>query len=158
MPVVDTKNFGRVEYDAETTLEFPRGLPGFEERRGFLPLHQPENDPLIFLQSLEDPELCFVTAPIHVVYPAYRLEAEAEDLAAIGLPAAPRIGEEAFCLAVLSIREEGPTANLLAPVVVNPATRKCVQAVASSSGYSHRHPLCAEASTEKAAYEAIKCS
>jgi flagellar assembly factor FliW len=144
MPVVDTKNFGRVEYEAEAALEFPRGLPGFEERRGFLPLHQPENDPLIFLQSLEDPELCFVTIPVQVVDPAYRLAAEAEDLAAIGLPPGPRIGDEAFCFAVLSIREEGPTANLLAPVVVNPVTRKCVQAVAPSSGYSHRHPLCAE--------------
>jgi flagellar assembly factor FliW len=147
MPVVDTKNFGRVEYEAEAALEFPRGLPGFEERRGFLPLHQPENDPLIFLQSLEDPELCFVTVPVHVVDPAYRLEAEAEDLASIGLPASPHIGEEAFCFAVLSIREEGPTANLLAPLVVNPATRKCVQAVAASSGYSHRHPLSAEEAT-----------
>jgi flagellar assembly factor FliW len=144
MPVVDTKNFGRVEYEAEAALEFPRGLPGFEERRGFLPLHQPQNDPLIFLQSLEDPELCFVTIPVQVVDPAYRLEAEAEDLAAIGLPPEPRIGDEAFCFAVLSIREEGPTANLLAPVVVNPVTRKCVQAVAPSSGYSHRHLLCAE--------------
>jgi flagellar assembly factor FliW len=158
MPVVETKNFGRVEYEAEATLEFPRGLPGFEERRGFLPLHQPENDPLIFLQSLEDPELCFVTAPVHVVDAAYRFAAEADDLASVGLPASPRMGEEAFCLVVLSIREEGPTANLLAPVVVNPATRQCVQAVAPSSGYSHRHPLGDQTSTEKAAEEAIACS
>jgi len=161
MPVVDTKNFGRVEYEPEAALEFPRGLPGFEERRGFVPLHQPENDPLIFLQSLEDPELCFVTLPVQVVDAAYRLEAEAEDLAAVGLPESPRIGEEAFCLAVLSIREEGTTANLLAPVVVNPATGQCVQAVAASSGYSHRHPLCAEKSAEKPAEgpaEAPACS
>jgi flagellar assembly factor FliW len=153
MPVVETKNFGRVEYDAESALEFPRGLPGFEERRGFLPLHQPDTDPLIFLQSLEDPGLCFVTIPVGVIAPDYRLEAEAEDLASVGLPPEPRLGEEAFCLVVLSIREEGPTANLLAPLVVNSATRKCVQAVAASSGYSHQHPLSAETPAE-----AMACS
>ena len=70
MPVIETKNFGRVEYGADSALEFPRGLPGFENRRGFLPLHQPENDPLLFLQSLEEPGLCFVTVPVLVVDPA----------------------------------------------------------------------------------------
>src|SRR4051794_15543817 len=67
MPVVTTNHFGPVEYEAESVLEFPRGLPGFEDRRGFLPLRQPENDPLIFLQSLEDPALCFTTAPVRAL-------------------------------------------------------------------------------------------
>jgi len=48
-----------------------------------------------------------------------------------------------LCLAVLSIRENGPTANLLAPVVINLSNGKGVQAVAVSSGYSHQHPMCA---------------
>lgn len=151
MPVVQTKHFGAVEYEEKSALEFPRGLPGFVERRRFLPLHQPENDPLVFLQSLEEPDLCFVTVPVLVVDPNYRLEIAAEDRAAIGLPPGPlRIGEHVLCLAVLSLREEGPTANLLAPVVGNLATGKCVQAVAAGSEYALRHPLCAA--------EAVACS
>jgi flagellar assembly factor FliW len=59
----------------------------------------------------------------------------------------PRIGDEVLCLTVISIREDGPTANLLAPVVVNLRNRESVQAVAPSSRYSHRHPL---ASPERA--------
>jgi flagellar assembly factor FliW len=152
MPVVETKNFGRVEYAADTVIEFPRGLPGFESRRGFLPLHQSENDPLVFLQSLEEPALCFVTVPVLVVDPAYRLDAEAEDLALVGLPPGrPRLGADVLCLAVVSLREDGPTANLLAPVVVNLANRRAVQAVSAACGYSHRHPL-------RAAEEAMACS
>ena len=41
----------------------------------------------------------------------------------------PRIGEDVLCLTVLSIRETGPTANLLAPMVVNLHNRKAVQAM-----------------------------
>lgn len=151
MPVVATKNFGRVEYEAEAVFEFPRGLPGFEKCRGFLVLRQPENDPLVFLQSVERPELCFVTVPVLVVDPAYRLAIETEDAGLLELRTArPRIGEQVLCLAVLAIREEGVTANLLAPIVVNPANRKGVQAVVAGAEYSHQHRLCAE--------EAVACS
>ena len=144
MAVVDTSNFGKLEYQEDAALVFPRGLPGFEDARGFLPVHQPENDPLIFLQSLEDSSVCFVTVPILVVDPDYRLEIENEDRETIGLaPRRPRIGQDVLCLAVLSLREEGPTANLRAPVVVNLANRQGVQAVARRGGYSHRQPLCA---------------
>jgi flagellar assembly factor FliW len=84
--------------------------------------------------------------PVLVVDPRYRLEVNAEDLALVGLAAArqPRIGEEVLCLAVVAVRESGPTANLLAPIVVNLANRKAVQAVAPQSGYSHQQALVSE--------------
>jgi flagellar assembly factor FliW len=47
-----------------------------------------------------------------------------------------------MCLAILTVPKEGPvTANLLAPVVVNLATRVAVQAVRADTMYSHRHPI-----------------
>jgi flagellar assembly factor FliW len=150
MPTLQTKNFGLIGYDADAALEFPRGLPGFEERRRFLALHFDGTDPLVYLQSVEDPGLCFLTIPVLVADPTYRLRLEPEDTELIGLTSsAPRIGEEALCLTVLSLREEGPTANLLAPIVVNLRNRQSVQAVATQSGYSHQHPLMAE--------EAVTC-
>jgi len=53
----------------------------------------------------------------------------------------PRIGDDVLCLSVLSIRETGPTANLLAPIVVNLRNRKAVQAVAPESDYPHQFAL-----------------
>ena len=66
-----------------------------------------------------------------------------QDLEVLGLPAhhQPRIGEDILCLAVLSIRKTGTTANLLAPVVVNLKNYRAVQAVTPESGYSHQHLL-----------------
>lgn len=146
MPVLDTTRLGTISYGEDSVLEFPRGLPGFENRRGFVAVHLPASDPLVFLQSLEDPGLCFLTTPVAAVDPDYRLEIGAEDRELLGLPPdrRPAAGKDVLCLAVLSVRESGPTANLLAPVVVNLRNRKAVQAVTAAAGYSHRHALCAE--------------
>jgi flagellar assembly factor FliW len=152
MPVLETQNFGPIAFDQESVLEFPRGLPGFEECRQFVLVQIPQTAPLVFLQSLEQASLCFTTMPVQSVDPDYRLHVIPEDLALVDLPAQrrPRIGHDVLCLAVLAVRESGPTANLLAPLVVNLANRKGVQAVAPESDYSHRHALLPE--------EAMACS
>jgi flagellar assembly factor FliW len=140
---MQTKNFGTINYQPDSELEFPRGLPGFGERRRFVAVRFVESDPLVYLQSLEDPALCFITMPVLAVDPRYRLKVTGEDLGQIGLTSArqPRIGEDVFCLTVLAMRESGPTANLLAPIVINLKTRRAVQAIAPESEYSHQHEL-----------------
>ena len=146
MPVLETKHFGKLSYETDSELEFPLGLPGFDERKRFVAVHFVENDPLIYLQSLEDPALCFITMPILAVDPRYRLKVSGEDLGHLGLSSIrqPRIGDDVLCLSVLSLRETGPTANLLAPIVVNLRNRKAVQAVALESDYPHQFALMAE--------------
>jgi flagellar assembly factor FliW len=146
MPVTQTKNFGNISYEPDSELEFPLGLPGFESRRRFVAVRFVESDPLVYLQSLEDPALCFVTMPILSVDPQYRLKVSSEDLGQLGLPGGrpPRIGEDVFCLTVIAIRESGPTANLLAPVLINLKNRKAVQAIAPDSDYSHQYELMPE--------------
>ena len=143
---MQTRNFGTIAYEADSEPEFPLGLPGFESRRRFVALRFVESDPLVYLQSLEDPALCFVTMPILSVDPRYRLKVGSEDLDRLGLPGTrqPRIGEDVFCLTVIAIRETGPTANLLAPVVINLKTRQAVQAIAPESEYSHQFELMPE--------------
>jgi flagellar assembly factor FliW len=146
MPVQETRKFGRIWYEVESKIEFPAGLPGFEDRRQFLAVQLPDANPLVFLQSLEDPDLCFVTLPVLSVEARYRLRLSGEDLERLGFTGGrqPRIGIDVLCLAVLSIRASGPTADLLAPVVVNVANLKAVQAVMADSGYSHQHALLAQ--------------
>ena len=146
MPSFDTKNFGIVSYQPEAVVEFPAGLPGFDQRRQFLALQFPDSAPLIFLQSLEDPGLCFITLPVLAVDQRYRLQVNDEDRRRVGLPVgrALQIGEDVLCLTVISLRESGPTANLLAPVVVNLTNRQAVQAVADDAAYSHQHVLVPE--------------
>jgi flagellar assembly factor FliW len=143
MPELETTNFGTITFPPESVFEFPAGVPGFEERRRFIPVQNQRTAPVVFLQSLEIPSLCFITIPVLVVDPQYRLRMMDHDLEVLDWRAErqPRVGEDVLCLAVLSLRESGPTANLLAPVVVNLKNYKAVQAVAPESDYSHQHAL-----------------
>jgi len=75
MPVFESQRLGSLAYDSESTIEFPRGLPGFDHRRAFVAVHLPGADPLVFLQSLEDPALCFITAPVAAIGVALGLAA-----------------------------------------------------------------------------------
>src|SRR5215467_9076331 len=87
MPVMQTKNFGTIAYEPDSELEFPCGLPGFDSRKHFVAVRFVESDPLVYLQSLEDPDLCFITMPVLAVDPRYRLKVAGEDLQHLGLPA-----------------------------------------------------------------------
>jgi flagellar assembly factor FliW len=146
MPVLETKCFGPISFAVELTIEFPRGLPGFDERRVFLPVQIPDTAPIVFLQSVDEPSLCFPTLPVLAVDPQYLLNMTEEDRDLVGLSIErqPKIGDEVLCVAVLSLRETGPTANLLAPVVVNLSNHRAVQALAPESDYSYQHTLLPE--------------
>jgi flagellar assembly factor FliW len=144
MPSFDSKDFGRINYEPGSVLEFPNGIPGFEDRKRFVALTFPHTHPLVFLQSLEDAGLCFITLPVLSIDREYRLMVSEEDLERIGLPPErqPRIGEDVACLAVVTVqRTGGPTANLLAPLVINIRNLKAVQAIPPEPSYSHQYSL-----------------
>jgi flagellar assembly factor FliW len=142
MPAVKTKYFGKIPYETGSEIEFPAGLPAFEERRKFVLIQLPKTHPLLFLQSLEDPDVCFPVLRALAVDPHYRLRLAKEDLRRLDLPTSrqPRVGEDIECLAVVALRKDGATANLLAPVIVNLRKMQAVQAVGGDS-YSLQHPL-----------------
>jgi len=140
----DTRYFGPVEYNEESVLVFPDGIPAFEQEKRFLALRQPINEPMVFLQSLANPHLCFATLPVPAACPEYKLNMTPEDLAALGLRTdrQPSIGGDVLCLAILSLEEDAPpTANLLAPIVVNVRTLRGRQAIQSDCPYSYREVL-----------------
>ena len=144
MPVLLTKYFGHVEYREDDVLQFQAGLPGFEAQSQFLAIEPPADAPLTYLQSVRLPGLCFLALPMQTVDPGYQLAIAQEDLELLGLQTGrqPRMGEEVRCLAVIVVAESGQiSANLLAPVVINPVNRRGVQAVRMDTLYSHQHPL-----------------
>jgi flagellar assembly factor FliW len=135
-----SNEFGVVEYEPDTVISFPRGLPGFESERFFVPIEREATKPVLFLQSLVTPALCFITLPVESILPGYRVKLSAEDLKTIGIQA----GATSMlpCLVMVCAAENRPpTANLLGPLVINPENRQAVQAIRDDSEYSARHPL-----------------
>jgi len=144
MPDFTTTYFGNLPYSPDSVIEFPLGLPGFESEHRFVLIEQAINKPVVFLQSLSRPELCFITLPVPLICAGYELSLSPEDLGALGLEEPPSSLADAgvLSLAVVTFGENGPpTANLLSPIVINWRRRVAVQAVPADSPYSHQHPL-----------------
>jgi len=139
-----SKKFGKLEYREDSVFLFPQGIPAFEQEKEFVPIENPATAGLVYLQSTKTPELCFLALPVTAVDREYQLEVGREDLVVLGLDShrQPQPGTEVLVLVLLCISAAGPvTANLSAPVVVNLANRRAVQAVRSDSRYSPRQEL-----------------
>lgn len=134
MPRVSTRLFGDLDFPSEAVIDFPAGLKAFEDHRQFVFLDPSGDAPLVCLQSLSDAALCFLALPVRTVDPDYELLLSDEDLELLG-------SGEHLALALLTAVEQRTTANLLAPVVINPATRRAVQSVRRDNRYSHVHPV-----------------
>jgi len=142
MPKVHSRNFGVIDYSSGDQFVFPDGLPGFPGETSFLPVEVPEQIPLLYLQSLATPDLCFVALPAKSLVADYKLSPEGEDLARIGLDTHAQPGVEVLCIALLCFAENGTAAaNLRAPVVINMRNHTGVQMIQSDDRYPIRFML-----------------
>ncbi len=134
-----TTNFGVIRYSESDIYHFPSGLPAFEAETRFLLIERPESAPVLFLQSLQSPELAFITVPAAHIQPGYAVEPTLGDLAILDAGELPKYTLGA--LAILTIAEGSVTANLQAPVLVCPETRRGLQVLRPESPYASRYPL-----------------
>lgn len=120
---------GDVESDPQCELLFPCGLPGFEEHRRMVPIEIPAQRPLVYLQSLDRADVCFVALPVYVIDPAFRLGISDEERFILQFPedCDPAIGTDVLCLALLKKSGHLVEANLNAAIVINLHNRRGVQ-------------------------------
>lgn len=155
MPEITTRDFGLVAYSHDEVFEFAVGLPGFRECRQFLTVRPDPASPLIVLQSLERPELAFLTLPVNALAIRYELRMIEEDRRAIGAQTL----EGLHVLVILTLPALGvPTLNLLGPVVLNPETRRGVQAVRDDHRYRAAEPAETLLAAEPKESECARCS
>lgn len=141
MPQILTKYFGSIEYRETDVIQFSAGLPAFEDETQLLLIAPPASSPIVFLQSLRQSSLCFLTLPILSVDPQYDPAIALEDLQSLGLDLAPN-DAGLTCLAVIAVTESGAVnANLLAPILINRRDRRGLQAIRVDSIYSHQYPV-----------------
>src|ERR1700754_2242338 len=107
MPTVVSRHFATLNYNSGEQFTFPYGLPGFPAQTAFLPVEVPDQLPVLYLQSLDTPDLCFVSLPVRCIVSDYQLCPNGDDLARIGLDPDIQPGPEALCLAIVAFSEDG---------------------------------------------------
>ena len=136
---VETTRFGLLDVPDEAVLLFPEGLIGFETCTRFAIVDRQEDRSVWWLQSLDAPAVAFIlTDPVAVV-PHYAPTLPPNDLEELELESAT--AAELHVMLVVSRNPKEITANLLGPLVINPATRLGKQVVLHNSGYSPAHRL-----------------
>ena len=134
-----TRDLGELEIDEKDIVTFAGPIFGFEKYRRFVFLYQEEIvENFIWLQSVEEPELCFILVQPDLITDHYQpqLPKEAKTLLGDG---------DWMCWLIVSLREpfQDSTVNLRSPIVVNPELRQAAQFVLEGN-LPIRHPLVRE--------------
>lgn len=137
---IESPQFGALEIDPAKTIEFPRGLPGFEQCHRFSLLHEAGGaSPIVYtMQSLDDPAVAFSISDPALFGFHYQLTLSDEEATLIQL----RSPDEA-AVAVILRRSGTPgaapgaavSANVMAPLIINTRTRRALQQVIARVGF-----------------------
>jgi flagellar assembly factor FliW len=136
------KSSDKLALDAKDAIVFPEGLVGQPTWRRFVLVDDNADCPIRLLQSLDDPDACFLVTDPRLIFSGYDVRYSETDVEALEIDdrSAPVI------LCTLRVWPEGQkvTANLLGPLVMNPKTRIAKQLVLVESPYSTQHPVSAD--------------
>jgi len=134
---IESPRFGSLDIDADKLIEFPGGLPGFEDCKKFtlLEMGEGKTSGVGILQSVDHPEVAFsVAEPDQFgLHYEFSLTEDEESLLRVS-----RIEDVAVFL-ILRRGEGGSNeipvkANLMAPLVINAAQRIGIQKVIGRVG------------------------
>lgn len=134
-----TTRFGTVEVPDKDVLFFSLGVLGFPEVRRYVMLDHGRNTPLKWLQAVDKPELAFPMVPATDLVEDYHITVSPDDLAALAMEST----DELLAFVILTIPNAAPertTANLKAPIVMNPTTHLARQVLVEQD-YPIRYPL-----------------
>jgi flagellar assembly factor FliW len=128
-----------ISQSARQEIFFPEGLVGCPDWQRFQLESDPATAPALILRCLDLEGLSFIVADPRALLPAYSFEVAVSDLAALEVADPGALSP----LVILNIQAEPfrITANLLGPLLINPATGRARQIVQSSHNYSAAHVL-----------------
>ncbi|MFZ5894301.1 MAG: flagellar assembly protein FliW [Myxococcota bacterium] len=143
---ITSQRFGVLEVEEDQVLQFPQGVIGFPHEREFVMVPHNSTGFLAWLQSATSPALALPVVSAHAFgakYPDVDIE---QAIASAELGGTP---EEVALMVVLCAPQGQPaTVNLLAPIIVNAATRRGAQVILEGSRFTTRELFIREPEAE----------
>jgi flagellar assembly factor FliW len=135
-----TKHFGEIEYDPNLSITFEDGLPGFQDQKKFIVLLENQReDTFCWLQSIEDGDLAFAMINIYNVLPEYNPLVKQEEVATLGDMSDNNL--LVYNVVVIPDDIKQMRANLRAPIVINPTTKKGKQVILDNDEYDTQYRI-----------------
>jgi len=134
-----TSRFGEINFSAREIITFSEGILGLENLTRYLIIKPPESKPLLWLQSLDDPQAALPVIRPEMIVPDYPVELSDDLKRELEIKKGDQI--EIFCIVHLEKDWKASTVNLLTPVVVNHSSCKAKQVIQDKKPYTSRHNL-----------------
>ena len=134
--IYKTRDFGEREIPDSKVIIFKQPVFGFDDYKRYTLIFDEEiGEQIVWLQSLEEPGLCFLLFNPSQYEDFYRPEITEENEKLLGT------GDYA-CWTVLSLKDdfEASTVNLKSPVIINTTTGVAAQIILEQD-YPVRHPI-----------------
>lgn len=125
----------RSTVDEPHVIAFPSGIPGFETCRRFVLIASSDLTPFSCLQALDPPRPSFLAIDPAALVRGWQCPVPSEE-AWFDAPARTLVW-----LAVVTVTAEDATANLRAPIVINPRRMIGCQLIRDESPYSMHFPI-----------------
>lgn len=137
MITLTSTRFGKLEVEDDDVINFPVGIPGFEDKHQWVLVGE-EDNAIMWLHSADDGALALPVTTPEAVKSDYSAKIPRESLEQIGESDMKNV----VLLIVVAIPPGRPwdmTANLRAPILVNMGSRTATQAIALNEDYDFRH-------------------
>ncbi len=129
--IIKTRDFGEEEISEGVIIDFPNGVYAFEENKRFVLLSPCGEDKYpMWLQGVDNPNLCFIVFDPREFVPDYSVELDKETKELLKADGAEL---DLLCMAVVPDEYINTTLNLKSPIVINSETKKGVQVIAAEN-------------------------
>ena len=139
-PATVETRFGTFPVAAADIVHFAHGLPGFEACRQFVLISAPELLPFTCLHGIDAPGPSFLTLDPRQIVAAYASPLGTAERSRLG--AGP--DDPLLWLAIVHVDDLAITANLRAPIVINPRRMLGLQVMGADTVWATDHLLTGE--------------
>jgi len=138
-----TRDFGKIEIVKSDIISFNSGLPGFENQKEFILLPLAEDSPFIIMQSVEDPDIAFVTVEPGNLIQNYEFEISDKIENNLKIESMSNL----LILNIITLKDDfkNSTVNLSAPIVINLEEKLGQQVILDDQRYQVRYKIFAAA-------------
>lgn len=134
---LNTSRFGEIDVNEEEIITFSDGLFGFEDIKKYIIFQMEEDNPLMWMQSIEEGSLAFIIIRPFEFNPSYSLQLSDNDVEELGLTSPD--DSDIFGIVVVPEDPSKMTANLQGPIVINRVLKKGKQVISTSPKHKLKH-------------------
>jgi flagellar assembly factor FliW len=126
---------------SDKSIQFPEGLPAFEDVRDYVLISNEEEHPFLWLQAVKTPNLAFVMVDPFMLLSDYQPDICEDDVRFLKI----NKPEDCIVLSIVNVHNsdgKGITTNLVGPIIINAKEQIGKQIILQNHlSYSVRFPI-----------------